>query len=214
MKLIGVHLSPFVRKVAIVLNAKGLDYEQEVLVPGMFPPEFKKISPLNKIPVLEDGELNLPDSSVICEYLEEKYPEPSVLPQSLEQRAEARFIEELGDSKLMEVASIPFLENFIKPRLREQEPDAERVRQAEEELIPEVLDYIETRIPQDGFLFGHLCTADAALLSPMMNSAIGGYTPDPNRFPRFVAYLDRLKAHPPVARTLELEAEAMKSVFS
>ncbi len=213
MKLIGVHLSPFVRKVAIVLNAKGLDYEQEVVVPGMFPPEFKKISPLNKIPVLEDGELTLPDSSVICEYLEEKYPEPSLLPEGLEQRAEARFIEELGDSRLMEVAAIPFRENFINPRMRDQEPDVERVREAEEQLIPEILDYIETRIPQDGFLFGSLCTADAALLSPMMNASIGGYKPDPNRWPKFVAYLDRLKAHPPVAKTLELEAEAMKSLL-
>lgn len=87
MKLIGVHLSPYARKVAVILTVKGLAYEQEPMLPGSGGPEFRKISPLGKIPVLMDGESAIPDSSVICEYLEEKYPEIPVLPDTPELRA-------------------------------------------------------------------------------------------------------------------------------
>lgn len=213
MKLIGVHLSPYVRKVAVALTAKGLDYEQEVVMPGMFPPDFEKLSPLQKIPVLVDGEFVLSDSSVICEYLEEKFPSPPLLPAGLEARAQARFLEEYADTLLMGHATVPFVENFIGPNIRKIEPDTARVKKVVEEKLPPVLDYIETRVPQEGFLFGEFCTADVALLSPMVNAAIGGYEPDPGRWPKYAAYLDRVRAYEPVARVLATEKEFMNSMF-
>lgn len=206
MKLIGVHLSPYVRKVAVALTVKGLEYEQEVVVPGAAPEDFQSISPLGKIPVLCDGDFMLPDSSVICEYLEEKYPSPPMLPAGIEARAQARFLEEYGDTRLLEYASIPFIENFVGPNLRNQEPDLARVKRVTEESLPPVLDYIESRMPDSGFLFGDFCTADMALVSPMINAEAGGYTVDASRWPKYAAFIERVKSHPPVAQVLATEA--------
>lgn len=213
MKLIGVPMSPFVRKAAAALAVKGVDYESEIVVPGLQPPEFLEISPLNKVPVLVDGDLVLPDSSVICEYLEEKIPEPPLLPDNIADRARARFLEEYADTALVGVLSIPFLENFIGPRLRKAEPNQERLREAEEELIPPVLDYVEGRIPEEGFLFSHLCTVDIALMTHAVAAEIGNYRVDAARWPKYAAYLERVKSHPPVALTLEREAKAMAAVL-
>ena len=146
MKLIGVRLSPFVRKVAVALSVKGIEYEHETVLPGMMPAEFVQMSPLMKIPVLQDGDLVLPDSSVIFEYLEEKYPSPSLLPETPEDRARARFMEEYGDTSLVEVAAIPFIENLVGPR--------------------------------------------------------------------YAAYIERVKAHPPVAQALEIERQAVAELLA
>lgn len=214
MKLIGVHLSPYVRKVAVVLTVKGLAYEQEVVVPGMAPPEFSQISPLNKIPVLVDGDFVLPDSSVICEYLEEKFPSPPMLPPGLEARAQARFLEEYADTRLLEYASVPFIENWVNPNLRNTAPDTDRVREIVEEKLPTVLDYLESRVPEEGFLFGDFCTADIASISPMVNAGIGGVEPDANRWPKYAAFFQRVKAHEPVAQVLAMETAAREAMFS
>ena len=72
----GVNLSPFVRKVRFALAEKGITVEQDQVVPFGLSDDFKKLSPLGKIPVYQDGELVLPDSSVIIDYLEHVHPDP------------------------------------------------------------------------------------------------------------------------------------------
>src|SRR5437762_13180739 len=71
----GANGSPFVRKVCVMLAEKGLTYEQEPVIPLNVSAEFKKLSPLGKIPAYRDGEATLSDSSIICAYLERKHPE-------------------------------------------------------------------------------------------------------------------------------------------
>ena len=212
MKLIGVHLSPFVRKACVALHLKGLDYEHESLVPGSVTPEFRQISPLGKIPALIDGDFTLADSSVICEYLEEKYPEPPIMPQGAEQRARARYLEEYADSKLVEVSSVIFIENFVNPNMFGKETDAERVAQVEQELLPPYLDYLDSQVPPEGYLFGHFCTADISLASPIFTAAYGGFIVDPDRWPRYAAFIDRVAEHPIVAKVREIEAKAVSKL--
>ena len=81
MKLYGVNGSPFVRKALVVLEEKTLPYETERMV-SVSPksPELLALHPMGKIPVLRDGDVVVPDSSVICAYLEKKYPAPAIYP--------------------------------------------------------------------------------------------------------------------------------------
>jgi glutathione S-transferase len=209
MKILGVRLSPFVRKVAVVLTIKGLDYEQESIMPGAAAPEFRTLSPLGKIPVLVDGEFSLADSTAICEYLEEKYPDQPVMPQGLEQRARARFLEEYGDTKLIEAASVIFIEKFANPNIFDKKTDAERVAKAENELLPPHLDYLESQVPPEGYLFGNFCTADISIVSPIFNAAYGGYEVDASRWPRYAAFVQRVAEHPAVVTVRELEKQAL-----
>ena len=90
MKIVGSYVSPYVRKVLACLTLKGLDYEIDPITPFYGNDEFERLSPLRRIPVLVDNGLTLCDSSVICAYLDEAYPEPPLLPTAARDRARAR----------------------------------------------------------------------------------------------------------------------------
>jgi len=75
-KLYGVALSPFVRKVRVALAEKGVAYEHDPVIPVNVSAEYRKKSPLGKIPAFEDGDKTLADSSVICAYLDRVHPSP------------------------------------------------------------------------------------------------------------------------------------------
>jgi glutathione S-transferase len=82
--LYGAALSPFVRKVRVVLAEKGITYTLDPVSPFAPSEDFLAISPLKRIPVLRDEsegpDATLPDSSAICAYLERKYPATPVYP--------------------------------------------------------------------------------------------------------------------------------------
>jgi glutathione S-transferase len=75
-KIIGSYLSPYVRKVLVCLDIKGIPYEIDPIVPFYANDDFARLSPVRRIPILVDDSVTLADSSVICEYLDERYPEP------------------------------------------------------------------------------------------------------------------------------------------
>src|SRR6185369_13010579 len=72
--VLGVNLSPFVRKVRVALAEKGVPYDLVPIFPQATDEEFRKISPLGKVPALRDGDHGFSDSSVIGLYLEKKHP--------------------------------------------------------------------------------------------------------------------------------------------
>ena len=126
----GVNASPFVRKVRVALAEKGIAYELKPKMPCGPDPEFRKISPLGKIPVLQDGDFFLPDSSCILAYLERTNPQPALYPSDPKQYGRALFLEEYGDSKLVEALGTVFFERIVKGRIMKQPPDEARIRQA------------------------------------------------------------------------------------
>ena len=81
IRIIGSYLSPYVRKVLVALELKGLPYEIDPIVPFMGDERFSRLSPLRRIPVYSDERVTLTDSSVICQYLEDRWPEPAVFPR-------------------------------------------------------------------------------------------------------------------------------------
>jgi len=80
IRIIGSYLSSCVRKVLAVLELKGLRYEIDPIVPFMGDDRFTSLSPLRRVPVLIDDRVTLADSSVICQYLEDRCPAPAVYP--------------------------------------------------------------------------------------------------------------------------------------
>src|SRR5262245_42436653 len=117
----GAGASPFVRKVRVVLAEKKLPYDLEPVLPINVSAEFKKISPLGKIPAYRDGEVTLSDSSVICAYLERKHPSPALYPSDPYEFARALWFEEYGDSALVGVTGPKiFFKKIIAPRFFNQ----------------------------------------------------------------------------------------------
>ena len=111
----GNSVSPFVRKVLVALAIKGIDFEQVQQMPYSGDAEYLKISPLGKIPALQDGDLNLCDSTVICEYLEDSYPDNPIYPTDPKQKAKARWVEELAGSRVTELAAGIFSSALCAP---------------------------------------------------------------------------------------------------
>ena len=103
VRVIGSFLSPYVRKVLVVLDLKGISYEIDPIVPFFGDDRFAKLSPLRRVPVLIDDAVALSDSSVICQYLEDRYPEPAVYPRDIAARARARWLEEYADTRMGDV---------------------------------------------------------------------------------------------------------------
>lgn len=209
MKVYGARVSPFVRKVLTVLELKALAYEQVDVFPGMTSPDYLKISPLGKIPGFEDDGLAVSDSTVICEYLEERYPTVATLPASPVERARARWLEEYADTKVVELCGGIFFERVLKPMFFKQPTDDAKVQKNIDELLPPVQDYLESQLPKAGFLFGDFGRVDISVVGPFINASYADYVVDATRWPTLAAYVERVKQQPVVAKVLQLEAKAM-----
>ncbi|MBK6739649.1 MAG: glutathione S-transferase family protein [Haliea sp.] len=209
MRLHGASGSPFVRKVQVALALKGLPYEQIQQLPFTRDAEYRKINPLGKIPTLQDGDLTICDSTVICEYLEEAYPQAPLYPANPADRARARWLEELGGSRVAELAAGIFFQRFMRPMVLKQEPDEELVAKIIDRQLPPLLDYLEAEVPAQGFIFGAFMMADMSLMSPFVNAAYAGYAVDAQRWPIFTDFIARVKAHPVVSEVLAAEAATM-----
>ena len=211
MKIYGAILSPFVRKVLTIADIKGLEYEQVTVMPGSTDEAFLKISPLGKIPALTEGDFSTCDSTAIAEYLEEKYPDNPILPSSPEDRARSRWLEEFGDTRLVECTGVFFFERLVKGLLGRGESDEERLAQIMAEDIPLRVGYLESQVPDEGYLFPEigLGVADMALAYPIINGAYGGLELDPAKYPKTLAFVERVKSHPVVAARLAAEAEML-----
>ena len=93
-------LSPYAQKVKIALDEKGIAYEAKMPVVGSGQPdrEFLKANPRGEVPALIDGEDSIFDSTIILEYIEDKWPAPPLLTGNPAARAKARTIEEVMDT--------------------------------------------------------------------------------------------------------------------
>ena len=207
-KVIGVPVSPFVRKVMLVLEFKRLEYTLDPASPLNLPDGFRRISPLGKIPGYVDDQLEISDSTVICEYLEDRYPEPALYPRDPAVRARVRWLEEYADTKLLEVLGPPlFFERLVKPLFLKQPTDEARVAANIETGIPPVLDYVESITPEAGWLIDdQFSIADIAVPSFFVNARMVNYEVDAARWPKLAAYLARAFAHPAWAQRLVSEA--------
>jgi glutathione S-transferase len=197
VKIVGSYLSPYVRKVLVCLQLKGIPYEIDPIVPYYGNDAFAGISPLRRIPVLMDGDVTLSDSTVICEYLDERTPEPPLMPRDPASRARARWLEEFADSRMGEVF-IWHLYNqlVIRKFVWGQAPDAAVLDKALTEELPQVMDYLEAQAPDEAYLFGTVCIADIAIAAFFRNLAFCRRTPDAERWPKTLAYISRTLALP------------------
>jgi glutathione S-transferase len=98
LKLYQSDLSPYATRVRILAHAKGVKLE-------CLPPpggssksaEFLALNPLGKIPCLEHDGCVIPESEVICEYLEDNFPSPTLRPVDAQARARVRLLARMGD---------------------------------------------------------------------------------------------------------------------
>lgn len=192
--VVGNPVSPYVRKVLAVCAVKGVAVQIDPVTPFYTDDAFRQLSPLRRVPVWIDGDIVLNDSSVITEYLNETHAGLALFPADPVARAHARWLEEYADSRLGELLIWKlFFRLALQPRVFKVEIDREALAETHA-LLPEAFDYLESQMPETGFLFGEQpMAADFAIATPFVNAEIVGVQPDPAKWPRLVAWLARME---------------------
>jgi glutathione S-transferase len=195
MIVFGSSISPFVRKVLAFAAEKGIEVESKPLGLGSDDPDFLAASPFRKIPALQDGDFRISDSSAIVAYLDALNPDPELIPHEPRARARAIWFDEFADTVLMGCGRTMFFNRLVAPRFLKREGDLAAADKAEREELPPVLDYLESAVPDSGFLVeDRLTLADIAVASPFVN--LQHISVDLGSRPKLAAYLDGILSRP------------------
>ena len=173
------------------------------------PPEYRRISPLGKVPAFRDGDRALADSSVICAYLERTHPEPPLYPPDPYVHARALWFEEYGDTALAEtLTGAIFVQRIVAPRFLGRATDEAVVQTAIETRVPPLFDYLESQVGGDFLTGTGFSIGDIAVATHFVNARYAGFRVDERRWPALARYLARILARTSF-RTLLEEEESM-----
>jgi glutathione S-transferase len=208
--IIGGPVSPYVRKVMAVCDVKGVAYRIDPIIPFQGNDEFGRLSPVRRIPVLIDDQVTLADSTVIAEYLDERYQKPRLFPDTPAERARARWVEEFADTRIGDVFIWRlFNPAVIAPSVWKVARDDDAIARAVREDLPAVMDYLETIAPPDGFVCGALAVADIAVAVHFANLRWAATGADLAAWPKTVAWVERTEAVPALARLNHLAERSL-----
>ena len=196
-------LSPFVQKVKIALREKALKFEMAA-PPGMgtgtaLHGDFTRISPRGEVPALVDGEIAIFDSTIILEYLEDRFPSPALLPASPAERARVRMLEEVMDTHFEPIAwGLAELNWF-----RRAEGELAKTLRAQAKTQTEgFFAWLERELGQREWLNGEAFGWGDLSVVPYINRSINaGHSPARNS--KLSAWLERANVRPSVAMTIE-----------
>ena len=212
VRIIGSYLSPYVRKVLVCLQLKKVPYQIDPIIPFFGDDRFARLSPLRRIPVLIDDSVTLSDSTVICEYLEERHPDPPLYPSGAVARARARWLEEFADTRMGDVFVWRlFNEVAIKPFVWGEKTDSAVVEKTLAEDVPQVLGYLESELPAQGFLFGELSMADVAIACFFRNAGFARFRVDAARWPTTASFVARVLASEPFQHLAPFEERMLRT---
>lgn len=208
--ILGASASPFVRKVRAFLVEKGQPFELDPVNPFAPPENWREISPLGRIPALRDGERIVNDSSVICQYLERRFPTPPLYPTDDYEFARALWLEEYMDGGVVPlIGPHLFLALVLRPLLSGKPADEATeaaAQQAWDEQAAPMLDYLEDALgDREWFVGSSLSIADLSIASSFVNARHAGFAPARARWPRLRAFLERLWARPSFAKAIAEE---------
>ncbi|MFZ5654324.1 MAG: glutathione S-transferase family protein [Pseudomonadota bacterium] len=192
MTLYGAPLSPFVRKVELFLQLKGIDCARNPVTPFALPEGYERINPLKRIPALEVDGRYLADSAVICRFLEDLYPDPELIATDPWLKARIGWLEKFADYELAPAITATAFRHRVLLKSMGTAYDEAAVAAALAERAPPLYQYLDQEIGTRVFLVGdRLSLADIAIVSQFMNAAFGGEAPDAQRWPRLARYLAR-----------------------
>jgi glutathione S-transferase/RNA polymerase-associated protein len=187
--------SPYARKVRIALYEKGIPFERvRALTGDCNRTDFLHVNPRAEVPALVEDGFMLYDSTIICEYLEDRYPEPPIYPREPRMRSRCRLIEDLADTQL---DAALYAVAVVELGRGEQHPAMHATAARDLERIYAEL---EQRLDGDAFFCGSYSLADIAVLPHVMAAMFLGFGVDAERFPRLCAWLDRVQQRPAVVQ--------------
>ena len=204
--LYGAILSPYVRKVRILLAEHQIPYEHQFIPPRGQPDWYYDISPLGRLPALTDGDLKLADSAVIAQYLQESRGGPSLYGSNPAEAARVRWLEKYADYEVAPHSTFGVFFPRIVARSVGESTDEAQVQRALTEHLPPLFDYLEKELGnQLWFLGQQFSLADIAVGCQLINLAHAGELIDEFRWPGLSSLLSRLTARSSVSSMLPAE---------
>jgi glutathione S-transferase len=199
IKLYDFKSSPNCQRVKIALAEKNLAYDIvpiDLRAQEQKTPEYLKLNPYGKVPVLTDDATVLYESLIINEYLEEKYPNPPLMPKDPAKKARARILIDYG----MAHFDSPYQKLRMELMKDPKEQNQQTIAGAKADL-KKLLQRLEDEIGDQPYLMGDFSLVDADLLPRFTRLEGFGVLPDPS-LPRLGKYLERMKARPSVKAVL------------
>ncbi|MFI5305777.1 MAG: glutathione S-transferase family protein [Polyangiales bacterium] len=194
--VLDIPLSPYAQKVKLSLLEKGIAFETRV--PNVLEPdaEFRAQSPRLEVPALIDGDFAIFDSSVIVEYVEERWPEPALLPATPRERARVRMLEEVCDTAY---DAVNWGMAEISVFRRAEGATAERILQKAREQVARLNARIERDFEGRPWLNGERFGFGDIAAYPFVNGAASmGCKPAPGS--RLEAWLKAMRGRPSAER--------------
>jgi glutathione S-transferase len=196
IKLYDFPMSPRARKPRIVLAEKGLQYDKvniDITKQEQKKPEYLAVNPYGKVPALQDNGTTVYESSIIMEYLNDKYPTPPLMPADPGQRARARVLMHLGDNAYDSALAAIVGEVFFKPK---GQADQNVIAKAKQDLSA-CFERLERELGNNEYLVGPFTLADISFAT--WTSLFGPLQVEvPSQCSKVNAWLNRLKERPSV----------------
>jgi glutathione S-transferase len=178
LRLYDHPLSPYGQKVKISLIEKGVDFEgmlPNAIGSGQVDDSFAAANPRGEVPALLDGDAAIFDSTVILEYIEDKWPKPAMLPVTPIERARVRMLEDVMDTHFEAITwALSEIRNFG----RAEGEEGARLEAAGAAELARWYQWLEKQLGKrtwfngDAFGWGDLCVI------PFVNGATSfGHTP-------------------------------------
>ena len=199
IKLYDFKSSPNCQRVKVVLAEKNLPYEivpVDLTKKEQKNPDYLKMNPYGKVPVLTDDATVLYESLIINEYLEEKYPSPALMPKDPAKKARGRILVDYGMAH--------FDSAYQKLRMelmKEAKEQSQPIIDGAKGDLKKLLQRFEDELGDQQYLLGDFSLVDADLIPRFTRLEGFGVLPDPS-LPRLGKYLDRMKARPSVKAIL------------
>lgn len=203
-------LSPYAQKVKIALAEKGVAFETrlpDILAGG--DAEFAAANPRLEVPALVDDGVSVFDSTIILEYIEDRWPKPPLLPASAAGRARVRMLEELCDTYY---EAITWASAEIRFFRRAEGEVAEQLLARGVEQIKGVNAYLDRQLGERPYFNGDSFGWGDLVVAPHVHSAAMAGAP-PEAGTRLDAWLDRVRARPSVSSAFQAAGEFLAAGF-
>jgi glutathione S-transferase len=211
MKLYDFLPCPFGQKIRIVLAEKGLSYEliEVDLAQGeQRRPDFLRLNPFARVPVLVDEDTTIYDSTIIAEYLEDEYPEPPLLPAigASALRAKARSWEDFADSSF----TIQVGQLMAETGKTESERDSNRIQRLQQS-VDRMLNFLNHELQGQEFLATQFSVADIGFIPRLLVLKDLGVDPAFNRA-NVGAWIQRMLERPSIQNLQGVTAELLAGI--
>lgn len=210
LRLYDHPFSPYAQKVKISLREKNVPFEipmPDGIGAGTTGGEFANANPRREVPALIDGDVSIFDSTIIIEYIEDKWPTPPMLPKSPAERARVRMLEEIMDTHF---EPITWGMGEIRAFKRATGALAEKIEKRASEQLAGYYSWLEKQLGDRQWFNGESFGWGDLSVIPYLNGArgsIANVTPGA----KLAAWMDRANARPSVAATTKDIADMLSA---